>query len=232
MIISNKPFLPPFSTPFQNPFGDQAGAGSIDGTVLVNDTFTEGSDTVLSSHVPDTGTGWTQEANTTAGSVVNVIAAVDNIQLDVRGTNSHIIYSAQPDPTDRNYYVEMTLTTVDFSAGDKVFLILRYVDANNYYFFGGSVGGGTPNMKIYKVVAGTVTTLASDAVNNIVNGSIWRFQGIGTKLTAFLDTVETISATDGTFSSPGKGGIGWGNLAVALDDASVDWDLDDFSMVT
>ncbi len=233
MIRTRTTFPPVFTKTFANTFGDQL-VKQISGDTLVNDTFTEAGDTVLSSHVPDTGTGWTQEFNNTVGPlVVNVIGASDFVKIS--GTdgvaNPRIIYTAQPDPTDPEYFVQGQVTTVDFSGTDKWFLVARYQDSSNFYCYGGSSGDGSPNSAIYKVVAGVRTVLINDTVNRLINGSTLKFEVLGNKLNGYFDGTLAVTINDSSFPLAGKGGMGWGALGVAGDNVVANWEIDNFLMV-
>ena len=69
---------------------------------LVDDPFTEGSDTDLVNHTPNTaGTGWTLEEQDAAQKPV-VNAAGDHVAFDSVGFNRDSwTYTAQPNPCRR-----------------------------------------------------------------------------------------------------------------------------------
>jgi hypothetical protein len=85
--------------------------GNVEAAAAVSDTFTEASDTALTSHTPDTGTVWTEIFDsTTPGTDAQVIASTDIVQAgDNDENNTGQAYAAQPDPTGVDQNISITL---------------------------------------------------------------------------------------------------------------------------
>ena len=140
-----------------------------------------------------------------------------------------MIYTAQPNPIDADYEVEFEVAAADLSGDDTIYAICRYADADNMYGFGGA-GGST--VRIYELAAG-VGELHTAGTINIETGDIIQFSCNGSTLTGrVLDNDrslrEEITATDSTLTAAGSAGIAWGNTFVAANDATTDWEFDNF----
>ena len=194
----------------------------------VSDDFTESSDTAITSHTPNTGTSWTSEVNDT-GNILNVNAAGDFLLWDGDGSSStKAIFTSQPNPVLADYGTSVKVPLVDFSAGDKFWLVLRFADTSNYYGFGGSAGGGTPNLTIRKRVASSDTILASETVTNLASGDTMKFTVIGSTLTAYLNGVQLLSVVDTSLSAAGQAGIAYGNIFGGTDRPTTGWNVDSY----
>ena len=97
-------------------------------------------------------------------------------------------------------------------------LVLRFVDNSNYYLLALSDDSGaqpTLNLRFFKRVAGTFTAITAGTNTTWARGTskTVRFSIAGTTLKAFLDGVETVSATDSAHAGPG--GVGMRNNTAA-----------------
>jgi len=107
-----------------------------------------------------------------------------------------------------NYAVHYKIKWVSFGTyGARAGARIRYVDANNFYDAINQYRSGySYNNAIRKCVAGTYTDLAS-ALSPAVSTGVWYKQWVsayGSSLKAmFLSGAQTLSATDGTFTSGG-----------------------------
>ncbi len=197
-------------------------------TLFVSDDFTESSDTLLTAHTPNIGTSWTQELNDT-GNVLNVNGAGDFLLWSADASSStKALFTSQPNPVLADYGTSVKVPVVDFSAADKFWLVLRYADTNNYYGFGGSAGGGTPNLTIRKRVAGTDTILASETVTNLANDDFMKFTVKGTTLSAYLNNVLLLSVVDASLSAAGQAAIAYGNIFGGTDRPTTGWNVDSY----
>lgn len=91
----------------------------------------------------------------------------------------------------------------------SLFLIGRYVDANNFYCaYISSLGAGNEelNYRIGKVVSGNYSNIVTDYENDGA-GTTWRFDLDGTSLKLFKDGSQVLSTTDSTFTSIGYPGV-------------------------
>lgn len=201
--------------------------------LLVSDTFTEGSDVDLAAHTPDTGTGWTQEENTTSSPVVDIIVvgAEDEASPESIFGDRRILMSAQPDPTEADVDVQFKIgrfNTLSTGQDDAYGAFARFADTSNYYAIVLYNNTPSPNAYIIKKVGGTVTDLGSTTIT-IADTDEILFELRGTALRLLQNTVERISVTDSDLTSAGKVGICVGNYRVSTDDISERSDFDNFS---
>jgi len=198
------------------------------------DNFTETSDTELSLHSPDTGTGWTKVRGINNGvkdlGVVSDLYADAGDKLDAGatpsgGNNDGGLYTADETYPSANYTVEAIFLQVA-AADDPNWLAVRIQDVDNFYAlrFTGAAA------QLYKCVANSWTALGSDqgavaAVNDKIELHI-----NGTTLSFDINDVEQDSVTDSDISNAGKAGVGQGHLgAVAGDDFNAQ-ELDSFAV--
>lgn len=191
--------------------------------VIFQDSFTDTNGTALTAHTPDTGTGWTEEENTGSG---NQEIQSNHVQSSDAETEVRHIYSAQPNPANTDYEIELTAVNASSSSTSPVFLVARFADTNNYYS-AGVYGDGT--FKIFKKVSGTVTQLATSS-GSISDGDTIKFTVDGTSLDISKNGTSQASVTDSDLSSAGKAGFGLGNAWVSSDGITTFWHLDDFSV--
>jgi len=198
---------------------------------LINDTFTEAADTNLVNHVPDTGTGWTEEENTTT-AIQKVIAASDIVRADAAKNSQRHIYSAQPNPSTVEYDIAATLKAVNTGSGgsdDSWFFVARFTDTSNFYSAGTYGGAAAADKKIFKEVAGVITELASGDNGLAANDTLeFRVRDATKKL--FHNGVEVLSTTDNALTSAGRAGFGLGNEWVSTDDITTLYEADNFSV--
>jgi len=134
--------------------------GSV--ATMVFDTFTESSNTDITAHTPDTGTGWTEEYNT-ALSTAQVQATNDILEGGEKTNRVGDVYSAQPNPTVAEYDITFTIKAVDDSGGRKpIGIIARWTDDNNFYYLRMTpTGSDDDDLQLWKYVDGTATQLDS-----------------------------------------------------------------------
>lgn len=197
--------------------------------LIFSDTFTEATTTALTSHTPDTGTGWTQEVAAT-GAVANASGG-DYVVASANVTGDDLAVSAQPDPSTADVDVQMTLAALLTGSGSAPFgVFARWADSSNFY--GVQIlpaGHAEVDAKLYKRVAGTYTVLASVdttwATNDIV-----KLELRGTAIKVYKNGVEILSATDSSITAAGKAGIYWGQLSPNGSNVNSTWRGDDFSV--
>ena len=181
---------------------------------VILDTFTEGPNNTLITHVPDVGTSWAEVENTSA-TFLEMLQTADQVHPDAVGANgTRIIAIVDPGPGVVSCTVEATLgnsppgssfATCGFG------LIIGYTDNNNYYIAGVFPGASGADKKIYKKVAGVTTELASGD-NGTLNGDIITFSRIGTQLILAHNGSTLLNVTDGSLVSAGKCGMAFGTI--------------------
>ena len=195
----------------------------------VRDTFTEsGLDVDLDLHTPDTGTSWVELANTTTAGDAVVREATDLVEADVSENDVHIVYAARPAPTDAEVMIELEIVTAPTDTGTRTFSFIgRYADSNNYYLVRiVSLVHLDDSVKLFKVVSGTPTELASfDATE--IEGLV-QFIITDTKKSVRINGIEILSSSDNAITAAGDVGFAWGNIIGAGGHTSSAWQIDNF----
>lgn len=197
--------------------------------LIFSDTFTETTTTALTSHVPDTGTGWTQEVAAT-GAVANASGG-DYVVASANVTGDDLAVSAQPNPTQADVDVQMTLAALLTGTGSAPFgVFARWADSSNFY--GVQIlpaGHAEVDTKLFKRVAGTFTVLSSVDTTWATN-DILKLEIRGTALKVYKNGVEILSSTDSSISAAGKAGILWGQITPNGSNVNSTWRGDNFSV--
>lgn len=168
-------------------------------TVAIQDTFTEGSDTALESHTPDTGGAWSKHPSYATGATV--VASEDRLRGD--STSATSLYINATSPAAANYEVawtaRMTSTTNPYAGAAARF----NATTNNGYVVWYS--GGVWNLGV--VVSGTVTTLATYNGSETTNTDYAiRWIISEDRHEVYFDGTLRMSVQDSTFLSAGKAG--------------------------
>jgi hypothetical protein len=202
-------------------------------TTVGQDTFTEGSNTALPLHTPDTGTSWT-EAHDPGGATITVSTG-GYVAASGGANTNHNIHTITPNPafSSADYDVSITVTQLLTGNTDKdpFLLIGRYADSSNYYAFG--VDGDTSKTyALFEKVGGTVTVHATAAITMAAN-DVLKFSLRGDTLKVYQNGGQLACAVDASLSAAGSAGLGWGNASGAtwgsnLADVNVGWRLDSF----
>ena len=199
---------------------------------LVDDTFTEGSNTDLDAHTPDTGDGWTEEDNSFGGSVRALVDAGSDTARSSHSVNvNRLVYSAQPDPTGNEYDIECDLSH-DGTTGRPIGLVARHaggggsgLGATGYYGLLDATGDN-PDAEIYKIDGGTATSLATGNFGD--NNAVFKFEIRDAAKKWFAGATERLSTTDDAVTASGHWGLCWGSV-VQSEDLDLDHDADDFT---
>ena len=200
--------------------------------LIVFDTFTEGSDTVITLHTPDIGTGWTEVFDSsTSGNDALIVALTDEVQAGQQQNNRGQMYTAQPNPTFDDQVVSITIDAGFTETGSKgVGIIARRTDNNNLYVVQILGNSATDeSVKLFKKVTGTYTQLgAYDAT--LAAGTIIKLEITDATKKVYVDGVQRISSTDNALTSVGTWGLAFGSEA-GLDSLHLrpQWHLDDFT---
>lgn len=200
---------------------------------LVNDSFVEASDTLLSSHVPDTGNQWVAVA-TSSTQHLQVVAATDRLSADANSSNNGEFCKSQPSPTSADYDVQITIVTVD-AAGTtpRTWRIHgRMPDANNGYYveWYPTTDVSDNDTNIYKIVGGTRTQLAT-VDTGLVDGDIFRFEINDLAKTLYKNGTSILTSSDNTITAAGEAGISAGAYnANVVGNINNSWKFDDFSV--
>ena len=166
--------------------------------VIFSDTFTDTAGTNLTGHTPTVGTSWDYISG--AGTL-GITDANRARQLSASGAYDNALYTATAGSSPTDYEVTAVVRRIG-SDDDVVSLVGRYSGGNYYkldWFFSSglfridSSGGGG----LVQTVHG-VPTISTDYTV--------KFSLIGTALKGYIDGVEILSTTNGSYGS-GKSGL-------------------------
>jgi len=192
--------------------------------VIVEDDFTEASNTLLKNHVPTpTGTAWTLDSST--GIAEGNVLSTNQLSF-IQDYNDYGINLVTPAPEVADYNVSVDVTTAATS-DDRAILFARYTDDNNNYHFGFTTSA--TECRLWKVVSGTRTQIAYTGLQGIVNGDTVTLEVDGTSINVYRNGVSLLSATDSSLTAAGQGGIGCGDYkGDGGEDCRNTWRLDNF----
>ncbi|MEE9302600.1 MAG: hypothetical protein V3U84_02335 [Thiotrichaceae bacterium] len=176
---------------------------------IVKDEFTDTNGTALTAHTPDTGTGWTEVANTSTASIFEINN--NACRVDVAEDAVHIAASCEPDPSDAEYIVECSISAISGSSDDGLGLFARRTDNDNFYALQILPNVNAENStKIFKQVSSSDTELASFDLNDNTAGN-YRLIITDAKKSVTHGGIEILSTTDNVLTSTGDAGIWAGN---------------------
>ncbi len=196
--------------------------------VVVQDEFTEVSNTALTAHTPTTtGTGWTEQAR--SGSISHqVFGSFDDVSPSSDEPEDHVITTGDPNPTEADVDVEFTCSAAaGAGSGDPYGFVARFADADNFYSAGTYQATAGADKKIFKEVSTTVTELATGDEGWAVSDTL-KFELRGSDLKLFHKGSEVLSASDSAITAAGAAGIFHGNIWNSGDDLDQDQALDDY----
>jgi pectate lyase len=170
---------------------------------------------------PNGAFGVVEEAAGSASKVLQYTAA------STGGVLALVKPDAMSSVPSADYYVEARIRPMSNSTtGNKLlYLVTRYVDANNWYGAGLNVQSSTSStqVEIGRMLAGSLSrpkqvksAIAMDAQFYTV-----RFELIGSTLTVYLDGKNLGSVTDATFAQRGLVGLYTANKSFQIDDVRV-----------
>jgi len=213
---------------WRNDDGGESGGSST----AVSDTFTESVNTILTSHTPDTGTGWTEIYDSSpTGDDAMIVATEDIVRAGSSVNDVGQAYTAQPAPTGVDQDLSIALNTLISDTGTKPFgLFGRRTDNSNFYHVQILPNAhAEASVKLWKFVSGVDTELGSyDAT--LAVGDVIKLEIRDATKKVYINGVERISSSDNSLTSVGTWGLYFGNFngAGAGGHLRVDWRLDDF----
>ena len=202
---------------------------SANGAIAVFDTFTEASDTLLSSHTPETGSGWSRvQISTFTTPTMTVFGATDTAGPTSTIANQGVIYRQDTPLTSPDYEVSMSLVA-QASIDDYLWLFARYQDVNNWY--GVRWSTTQANCALVKNVSGVFTILATPYTIPIATSTTLSIR-VQDGIIAVLNGGNVVmSAYDSSITSSGYVAVGGGNIGqTATDDFSSVWKFDNFQV--
>ncbi len=176
--------------------------------IVFSDAFTEGSNTVLSSHTPDQGSGWTRLIQNGGSDIrIGVHGSSDTLQRNGWCSKSQgVLYQTNDVMSGSDYEVSIQQVVGDDNDNPNV-LAARIQNANNLYALEWHEEWGI----LWKRVAGTWSSIGT-LPSGIANGSIVMLKVQGAALSVKDDGVTVLSVVDGSHANAGRAGIGMGGV--------------------
>ena len=174
------------------------GAG---GDLIFNDLFTEGSDTELSLHTPDTGTSWTQVYNKEGDDSLIVESSSNNLRMHGSDASAGAHYTADSTYPSANYGMQMTMTTMSSAQDDMILPAIRGTDGGGSISAGYTVddlsnhGGDNPQLAR---ITGTISCTVMKTLENGQSVSYGAVLDNGDELllTAYNDDIAAFNLTE------------------------------------
>ncbi len=188
------------------------------------DTFTEASDTNLTDHTPDTGTGWTTDVSDEAE--LKIIAADDELELD-EAMGGGEGAREDTDIGDDDMDVSATLRTTLSGTDNRVIMVSGRIpsgtfDGQNAYLVDGKTSGADV-YRLNKRVAGSVTALGTYGTIP-TSGEVIKLEIRTAAKKVYIDATERISSTDDSLTGNNFAGF----VTRGSPDITSHWRLDDF----
>jgi len=219
--------------------GGGGGGGGSSGTALFSDSFTESSNTLLTAHTPNTGTGWS-EVNAVGSLRMQVDGTADNLLPNGTSSTDGQTATANATYSSANYQVTTKLVAAPSGSDEYVMLYGRYTGQANNGYYSANLGTSTSNDPAIRKGTGTTTEtglVVHDNSNGIIMnaGDVVTFELSGSDLALFGNNeVADLYVTDSSITQAGKPALGMGGYWV---DGSGDMDtavqkVDDFQVLT
>jgi len=202
-------------------------AQTASGAIVVYDTFTEASNTLLSSHTPNTGSGWSRvQISTFTSPTMTVFSATNTAGPTATVSDQGVIYRQDTTLTTPDYEVSVDLVAQD-SGDDVLWLFARYQDVNNWY--GVAWSTSQANCRLVRRVGGTFTNIATLGVAPITGATTLSIR-VQNNLIVILNGGNVVmSALDTSITNAGYAAIGGGNIGqTSTDDFDATWKFDNF----
>lgn len=206
--------------------GIEFGGGTTPVPIKSYDSFTDTDGTALTSHVGEVGASWTYPSYQNSGfQIINNRLVCNNT-----GSDPHAAYAySSAVPYTPDYRVSAYLFSPDLSTTMRSGVVGRLdTAAETCYLF--RYIPGTTTFELGVFAAGTFTSLATDATKPIssINTRVKiELRMRGSSLEGYVDGVLSCSATDGSITAAGRGGVRGGGSASG-DSGTSGWHLEDF----
>lgn len=174
-------------------------------TTTFGDTFTDTDGVSLDAHTPtgpNAGTGWTEVVGTALEIQENLCSAAGAVTVSARLDDSL--------SSDDHYsQADVDISTGGDTSNDpRIGMAVRYAAAATTYYFGDARQSTSFAHRIYKMVAGTPTVLATGTAAVAPAEGLLKVQVDGSDLEIFWDGVSQVTVTDTAIT---------GNLQPGLD---------------
>lgn len=172
---------------------------------FLSDTMTEGSNTTLGTHTPETGGSWAQHPNFTTNTLIVGGGLGYCYGSSSAGTS---IYYNNATPPNADYYVEATVRTNAAGTVTDLMGVCGRVATGASTMYMLFYNDNIDEWKLEKLVAGASTAIGTyvSALAAATSATI-KLEMIGTSIKVYLNGVERISVTDSSISDAGFVGI-------------------------
>lgn len=194
-------------------------AASAGSETILSDAVTCASTTAITSITPQTGTGYTEAVDSVGDNIVNCRTSgyYQPGSPPTASAGAVMIYTVVDSPASTDFDMSFTLAAVGGSVTAGSF-ITRYSDADNYCGVQIYNPGRTPDVVVFRKVAGVVTTMDTADVSPFT-GDVLLLENRGDTLTVKQNGNTVASGTHAFCDDNATVGFGWG--AVAGEGASV-----------
>lgn len=201
--------------------------------IIFQDTFTEASNTPITSHTPDVGDGWTT-IDTAETVRIEVNAAANDMRPDGASTTDGHAVTADATYISADYQVRFTLKDLPGSSDEYLRILARY--QNNTTFYSIDINNNSSTDPTIRRGQGTTLVTHDNSVWNIfaVNDVV-TFQVYGTEIACFGDDeVAHLYVIDSNITLAGKAGVAMGGVLGASggDMDATHQRIDDFEVET
>lgn len=169
----------------------------------------EASNVDLDSHVPSSGTSWTQIDGDVSSAQVS---SVSSTLINNTTSSSGALYLCD-DQGSADHYTQFASTNTNIFA----YVAHRATNRDNYI----GIRVANAKVQIYRRAAGVLTKLGTDGSIAVGTGDVIRFESVGSTHTAYVNGVQALQVTDSTNLSVTRQGV------VPRSSGTVGW-LDDY----
>lgn len=215
--------------------------GEFNESIIFVDTFS-GAQSVLDMHAPDTGNNWENLISIGGGTLE---ARANRLERLGGGANDGALYIANiagnADYSIADY--DVTITQINGDTADDTNIIAGRIQTNGDLYAARWNETASQGIRLFKRVSNVWSEIQTCAGTSVADGSIVTFSFSGDMISFLDDGVSVCSVTDSSISSPGRAGIGQGNIGIAgftaddlsgqfLDNFMVQFMIDDSGSVT
>lgn len=178
-------------------------------TSFVDDSFTEASDTILSSHTPETGGAWSK----LEGETLYVLGG-QGLVRSAQYAGGRGFYVNATAPASADYTLSGTFVNYASNyGGTGLCARVNGVDNDRYEAGAYRDGSNNPVSEIHKYVGGVQTVLATGDAFGYASGDVYKFELAGTSLKLYRNNVLIHSITDSSITAVGTCGFYSSNAA-------------------
>lgn len=171
--------------------------------LVVSDSFTDTTNTLLQSHTGELGATWTRHTS----SAANNLAISSGGRCRAAFDSVTIIYYASGNPVTAEYDVQATFRPMTLVSGEAGGIAGRMSIAANTMYGARYIVAST-QWQLFKVVGGTLTSLGlASATLTAATDYVVKLQIRNAAKKLFVDGVEILSSTDNAITSTGQAGF-------------------------